>query len=82
MGRGEQFSHAGLKALYKYLEEYSEDSGEIVEIDIIDICCDYSEMKNISEFNEQYDTEHESMDDIDETHVIPIDDESFIIQQF
>ena len=82
MGRKDQFSYAGLKALYEFLEQLSEDCGEPIEFDCIALCCEYQEMENIAEFNEQYGTEYESRDDIDETIVIPVDDEAFIIQQF
>jgi hypothetical protein len=42
-GRGEQFSYKGLGALYSYFEQYEEDTGEEIELDVIAICCDYSE---------------------------------------
>jgi hypothetical protein len=37
------FSYHGLKALYEHLEQLSEDIGEDIELDIVAICCDYSE---------------------------------------
>ena len=43
MGRGDNFSYAGLKALYDYLLQYEEDAGEEIELDVIALCCDYSE---------------------------------------
>jgi predicted ArsR family transcriptional regulator len=42
-GRNEQFSYEGLGALFDYLEQYSEDTGEPFELDVIAICCDFSE---------------------------------------
>ncbi len=39
MGRGDQFSYAGLGALFDYLEE----GGEDVELDVIALCCEFSE---------------------------------------
>lgn len=44
MGRGDQFSNAGLSALYNYLDQMSDDSGENIELDVIALCCDYSEV--------------------------------------
>lgn len=41
MNRADNFSSAGLSALFDYLEEL--DTGEGLELDIIAICCDYSE---------------------------------------
>ena len=43
MGRTDQFSYAGKQALFDYLEEYSDSTGEPVELDVIALCCDYSE---------------------------------------
>lgn len=42
-GRAEQFSHEGLEVLFDYLEQYEEDTGEELELDVIALCCDYSE---------------------------------------
>lgn len=41
--REKQFSREGLKALFDYLEEYEKASGEDVELDVIALCCEYSE---------------------------------------
>ena len=43
MGRNDQFSYNGLKCLFDYLEQYSEDTGEPWELDVIALCCDYYE---------------------------------------
>ena len=42
-GRKDQFSYEGLKALFDYLEEYEESTGQEIELDVIALCCDYSE---------------------------------------
>ena len=42
-GRKDQFSYDGLKALFEYLEDFEEDFGEEIELDVIALCCDYSE---------------------------------------
>lgn len=42
-GRGEQFSYEGLGALFEYLEELEESIGEPYELDVISLCCDFSE---------------------------------------
>ena len=41
--RKENFSYEGLKVLFEYLEQYEEDTGEEIELDVIALCCDYSE---------------------------------------
>jgi hypothetical protein len=39
MGRGEQFTYEGLEVIFDYLEACDEE----MELDVIAICCDYSE---------------------------------------
>lgn len=53
-GRGDQFSWEGLKALFTWLEEYSEDIGENVDLDVVALCCDYNECESIEDFMQQY----------------------------
>lgn len=37
------FSHDGLKVLFDYLEQYEEDTGAELELDVIGLCCDFIE---------------------------------------
>ena len=82
--RKDQFSYEGLEALFNWLEEYEGDCGEEVELDIIALCCDFTEYESLSDFQQDYGMTYQSIDDIEEnTGVIRIrDDGSFIIQQF
>ena len=41
--RKDQFSYEALEAIFDYLEEYSDSTGEPVEFDIVGICCDWAE---------------------------------------
>jgi predicted ArsR family transcriptional regulator len=41
--RPDNFTYEGLGVLFDYLEEYEESSGEELELDVIAICCDFSE---------------------------------------
>jgi hypothetical protein len=41
--RKENFSYQALGLLFDYFEEYEESTGEEVELDVIALCCDYSE---------------------------------------
>ena len=43
MGREDQFSREALEALFNYLEEYEQDTGEDIELDVIGLCCDFTE---------------------------------------
>ena len=85
-GRENQFTYEGKKALYDYLEELSEDLGEPIELDVIGICCDFTEYGSLEEFNNDYSYttgDVNSIEDIKEyTIVISIDSQSFIIQNF
>lgn len=82
-GRGEQFSYEGLKALFEWLEDIESDMGEEQELDVIGLCCEFAEFESLKEFQDDYGTDYESIEDIEnDTIVIPIDKESFIIQQF
>ena len=87
--RPDNFTSAGLDALYDYFDQYEADSGEAVELDVIAICCEYSEYTTMAEFQE----DHEGVDFEDEyvtiadirqlTTVIEIPDtDGFIIQDF
>ena len=41
--RKDQFSYEALETIFDQLEEYSDNSGEPVEFDIVGICCDWAE---------------------------------------
>ena len=47
MGRGDKFSYEGLIALFDYLEMLEDDIGEPIELDVISLCCEYSEYENL-----------------------------------
>ena len=79
----DNFSYDGLKALFEYLEEYEEGTGEEVELDVIALCCEYMEYDSLKEYNDDYGTKYSEIDAIqNDTTLIKIDDNSFIIQQY
>ena len=94
--RANNFSYEGKEALFYYLEEIEESCDTKIELDIIALCCEYTEYEDINEYLDNYDTdiEKEDYEDIedfnkavmeelnDKTTVIMIDDESFIIQDY
>ena len=81
--RPDNFTYNGLEVLFDYLEAYEEDTGEELEFDPIALCCDFSEYQNLKEFQDDYGNEYETIEDIEyNTVVIPIDDDSFIIQNW
>lgn len=87
-GRGDNFTYEGLIALYDYLEEYEDSTGQQIELDVIAICCDFNEYEDLAEFQEDYGDDYQTMEDIEyQTVVIKSDttnpkDTSFIIQAF
>jgi hypothetical protein len=83
-GRDNNFSYDGKEALFNYLENYEEDIGEEIELDVIALCCEYNEYADLAEFQAEYSDGYETLDDIrDQTTVIEIEgSEGFIIQCF
>jgi hypothetical protein len=49
--RPDNFSYEGLNILFSYFYEYEESTGEEMELDVIAICCDFTEdtWQNIAE---------------------------------
>ncbi len=81
--RLENFSYEGRDALFEWLEEYEECCEEPVELDVIALCCDFSEYNNIEEYREDYGKDKDfTLDDLmDETTVIIVG-EGFIIHAY
>jgi hypothetical protein len=90
MGRGDQFSYEGLNILFNGLEQYEADTGEGVELDVIALCCDFSE-ESEEEIKENYSYMIKEGEDLeqflsDNTWVLGSHEEDgkkyFIYQQF
>ena len=43
MDRVSNFPGDGLNVLFDYLEQYEEETGREVELDVVALCCDYSQ---------------------------------------
>jgi len=80
MGRGEQFSYAGLNALYDYLDDLDPE----YSLDVIALCCEFAEYESVKEFQEEYGEEYDSIDKIENsTTVIRIpNSDGFIVREF
>lgn len=61
-GRGDQFSNLGFRALYHYLDDLSDEIGEDIQIDVIALCCDYSEYKSVEELYHAYEQSYKGTD--------------------
>ena len=83
-GRADQFTYEGQKAIFDYLEDYEESTGEEVELDVVAICCEYMEYENLEEFHNIYDKkDYPNLDKLrDYTQVIEVGEDSFIIAEF
>ena len=79
--RPNNFSREGLEALYNHFWDLSEDQN--IELDVIAICCDFTEYDSLAEFNRDYGENFDDVEEIfDHTQVIMIDNEKFIIQNY
>jgi len=80
--RGDQFSYEALQAMYVWFEEFSEDSGQPFELDVIGICCEFTEYASLEDLQCDYD-HIESLENLyDHTSVIELDSGALVIQQF
>lgn len=96
--RKEQFSYEALGLLFDYFEDYEEQTGEEIELDVIAICCDYCEdsteniARNYSIDLNDANPEDEDYEDqcksivkdylIDNTQLIGETDNGFVYQAF
>lgn len=75
----EHFSIEGLEALYDFFEEIDSNC----ELDVVAICCEFTEYESIEEFNEDYNEDVKTIEEVEElTNVIIIDNQRFIIQNY
>ena len=79
--RPNNFSYEGLIALYNYLEDYEQGVDEVIELDVIAFCCDYTEYENLEEYKKSYSSIN-SIDDIQSatTYISIPNTERFITQ--
>jgi hypothetical protein len=79
----DNFSYEGKRALFDYLEQYSEEVGEDIELDPIALCCEYTEYDNLKDLQEQYPNIESEEDLLEKTAVIPVEgSEGFIILNY
>lgn len=81
-GRDSQFSREGLQALFQYLEDYSEDTGEDFQLDVTELCCDYTEYSSFEDVQQDYIC-CESLEDLqDHTHVIMLSGSGMLVSNY
>lgn len=88
-GRDDQFSPAALEALFEFFEELEDETGELVELDVIAICCDFTEYDSPQDCAEDMFLDVEGMEDRDiisllqeRTIVIPLKSGGIVIQNY
>jgi hypothetical protein len=81
--RPDQFSYDALRALFDWYEQLEEATGEQIELDVIAICCDWTEYDSIEQFNHDRGGDYyETIEDIErETTVIEFDG-GFLVEAF
>ena len=52
--RKHYYSYNGLEAIWRYIDEYEEDTGEQTEFDFIDMCGIYDEFDSLKELKEYH----------------------------
>lgn len=71
-GRKDNFSNAGLSALFEYCEDMESDLGEEWELDVIALCCDFTE-SDIDTIANDYDIDLSGCVDLDEQFNMVLD---------
>ena len=79
--RADQFSYEGLGALFDWLEELAEDTGAPYELDVIALCCEFTEYNDLDEIKQAYNTV-KTIDDLHDRTIAIEFDGGIIIQDF
>ena len=61
-GREDNFSYEGLELLFQWLNEVEQEAGEDMELDVISLCCEFSE-DTFNDIAMQYDIAVEGLDE-------------------
>lgn len=81
-GRENQFSHEGLSTLFDMLEEYEQDIDKELELDVIALCCDFTEYDSFKELTEAYDNIEREEDLLELTWYRKTETNGYIIHNF
>lgn len=69
-GRENYFSYEGFNALYDYLDEYSNEVEEDFKVDVIALCCDFTEYLNwnklYNKYSYSYNNESKTFEELEE----------------
>lgn len=72
--RGNHFSYEGYDALFEYLDNFSDETGEDFKVDVIALCCDFTEYESWEEiydnYSYSYNNEEETWEETDQDNFI------------
>jgi hypothetical protein len=78
--RKDTFSYHGLRALFEWLEEYEDATGVEMELDVVGLCCEFTEYDSVEEVLKNYDN-IQTLDDIPTSYRMT-DTGSIIVEDF
>ena len=76
--RPNNFTDEGLIVLWDYLEEYENSTGEEIDLDVIELCCDYSE-DSLSNIVDSYSIDLEGEDDHEQAVKDYLEDKTILV---
>ena len=84
--RQDQFSYGGKRALFDYLEDLEAQTGERIELDVVALCCGYTE-STFDDIRRDYSLGDMSDEDVadwisDRTAYVGLVDDSLVFAQF
>lgn len=68
MGREDQYSWGGFRALFDWMQELSECTGEDYQLDVVAECCRWCEYDTVQEACEAFSVE--TLDDMPVTYIV------------
>ena len=72
-GRTDNFGYQARKALFEYLEQMEEDTGEEMELDVVALCCEFAEYASALSAAEEYGFEKDEEAEEDEQEEAALD---------
>jgi hypothetical protein len=67
--RYDGYGYEALRVIFDYLDEYEQETGQEIELDVITICCDYS-AEHYTAIASNYSIDLEGMDDDEAKSVV------------
>jgi hypothetical protein len=78
----DKFTLEGAKQLQQYYEDLSEELNESIEFDPIDWLCEYSEYRNLMDYNKQNDAGYKDLDTLANYTIVIKFDSGILVGNF